>query len=313
MNDLRCLIISSSIDYSTDLICIQLEKQHISYLRINRDQFDKFQITLSVYELILRVKFGEKEYIYRNSDRNSIYFRAPVFIRTMNKKYSLDEQVYKSQWSAFMRNLIVFDRVKWVNNPVNTYRAENKVFQLAKAKENGLMIPDTKVANCCFDIVPDNKYIVKSIDTALFNNDDIEMFMYTSRLSGNEIMNSNLSLAPVFIQDYIENKTDIRVTYISGKVFPVKITSGGGGIDCDWRKKKKDDLEYEMCALPDEIIVKLTNLMKSLNLEFGGVDLIKSGKNYYFIEVNPTGEWGWLQSNIDVPIDEEITRALVTL
>ena len=128
MNDLRCLIISSSIDYSTDLICIQLEKQHISYLRINRDQFDKFQITLSVYELILRIKLGEKEYIYRNSDRNSIYFRAPVFIRTMNKKYSLDDQVYKSQWSAFMRNLIVFDRVKWINNPVNTYRAENKVF-----------------------------------------------------------------------------------------------------------------------------------------------------------------------------------------
>ena len=34
--------------------------------------------------------------------------------------------------------------------------------------------------------------------------------------------------------------------------------------------------------------------MKSLRLNFGAIDLIKQDNKYFFIEINPTGEWGWL-------------------
>ena len=45
--------------------------------------------------------------------------------------------------------------------------------------------------------------------------------------------------------------------------------------------------------------------MKKLNLSFGGIDLALVEKKYYFIEINPTGEWGWLVSN-SCPIDKTI-------
>ena len=311
MNRLQCLIISSSIDYSTDLVCIQLEKQHVPYLRINRDQFEKFQIRLDINKCVLEIEINYKVYTFKNNTENSIYFRAPTFLRTLNKKYSLDEQVYKSQWNAFIRNLIIFDNVKWINNPVNTYRAENKMFQLSKAMEMGLLIPDTKVVNCVKNIKPEKEYVIKSIDTALFNENDVEMFVYSNVLSGKKIQESELALAPVFIQEYLNKKTDIRVTYIAGKTYPVKILADGNRIECDWRRKKKDSLSYVECEIPEDVNRKIIKLMNYFKLEFGGIDLIERNGMYYFLEVNPTGEWGWIQSNTKVAIDQEIVQALM--
>ena len=50
--------------------------------------------------------------------------------------------------------------------------------------------------------------------------------------------------------------------------------------------------------------------MKNLNLSFGGVDLAFSKGKYYFIEVNPTGEWGWLVKTTGYEIDKEIVNWL---
>jgi hypothetical protein len=32
---------------------------------------------------------------------------------------------------------------------------------------------------------------------------------------------------------------------------------------------------------------------------------------YHFLEVNPAGEWGWLERDLDLPIADAIARALV--
>lgn len=311
MNNIRVLIVSSSIDYSTDLICIELENRKIPYFRLNRDQFRLFNISLNIDNLIMQMEIGNKVYTFKNKYGNAIYFRAPVFLRTLNKKCSLDEQVYKSQWNAFIRNLIIFDKVNWINNPVYTYRAENKMYQLAKAAEIGLCIPKTVASNVCQKLIENKKYIVKSIDTAIFNEKDTEMFMYSTVLTGREIMESDLSLAPVFIQEYLGNKVDIRVTYISGKIYPVKILSNKKGIDGDWRRLDKEDLQYIPCRIPKETEQLLCQLMNILKLEFGGIDLIESDNRLYFIEVNPTGEWGWLQTTASIKINRAIVDSLL--
>ena len=41
--------------------------------------------------------------------------------------------------------------------------------------------------------------------------------------------------------------------------------------------------------------------------------MIKSNEDgqYYFLEVNPTGEWGMLQRDLDLPIAENIAETLI--
>ncbi len=307
MNEVEHLIVSSSNDYTSDYIAIELEKRGAKFIRINYNQLSEIQYAYSVNDGGLKVIFNEDdEFFLPKSKIKSVFFRAPVFIRS-NKTYLVEDQLKRSQSSAFVRNLIVFDKAKWINHPVSIYKSENKLYQLEIAKKYGLKIPVTYVANCFLENLDKNKsYAVKSLDTALFFDGKQEYFTYTSIMSGSELTKSSLTDAPIILQDYIEDKIDIRATYIAGKVFPVTITNNGKKIEGDWRKTPKENLVYLPCKLPKELTETLVRYMGDLALNFGGIDLAFSRGDYYFIEVNPTGEWGWLVNTAKFPIAETI-------
>lgn len=310
MNKIEYLILSSSIDFSTDLICYELHKRNKRFLRLNRDYFRKYEILYSLQESTMFVKIDEMEYSISNDTIKGIYFRAPVFLRS-HKKYNLNEQLYRSQWSSFIRNLISFDKAKWINHPVSTYQAENKMYQLKCAKEIGLNVPKTYIGNVLPQQISScTNYIVKSLDTALFYNDSQELFTYSSIVNGEEFLDANIKDAPIILQECLEDKQDLRVTVVGDKLFSISITNKGKNIYGDWRKISKNDLVYKETNLPEDIATKILKLMKQLGLVFGGVDLAVMDNKYYFIEVNPTGEWGWLSSGSDIPVDKAIVDEL---
>ncbi|MBR1532649.1 MAG: hypothetical protein IJ643_11390 [Eubacterium sp.] len=311
MNDIEYLIISSSVDYSTDLICIELHERKKKYIRLNRDKFGEYDIIFSLQDREMTIKMEDDYYIVKNDNLKGILFRAPVFLRS-HKKYDINEQLYRSQWSSFIRNLVVFEKAKWINHPVNTYYAENKLYQLQCAQNVGLLTPKSFVGNVLpKDISPVKKYIVKSLDTALFYDESKEYFTYSSVVSGQELLESNIKDAPIILQEFLEDKLDIRVTVIGNKQFPVGITKNGENIYGDWRKNSKDNLQYNIESLPDDISIKIIRLMKKLGLSFGGLDLALSKGRYYFIEVNPTGEWSWLSQYSTIPLEKAIVNELV--
>lgn len=157
----------------------------------------------------------------------------------------------------------------------------------------------------------DKKYIVKSLDTALFYDmeNNKEMFTYSNVVSGSELNEYDLTSAPIFIQEFLNPKIDCRVTYVQGKLFPVKILQNGKGLYGDWRMRK-EELEYIPFQLPTYVENAIHKLMKKLELNFGGIDLAIVSGEYYFIEVNPTGEWGWLEVKTGTNISKTIKRAL---
>ncbi len=36
-------------------------------------------------------------------------------------------------------------------------------------------------------------------------------------------------------------------------------------------------------------------LVRALNLRFGAIDLVRCDGKVWFLEINPTGEWAWLE------------------
>lgn len=306
MNSVDYLIISSTIDYATDFICIELEKRNKVYLRVNRDQFSNYKICFDFLDESMTIVINKRTYVIKNSTLRAVYFRAPVFYRESGKSLTLEEQLYRSQWSSFVRNLIIFDKAKWINHPVSTYRAENKMLQLKVAKEVGLVIPDTIVSNDNNITLKTGKYVIKALDTPFFHEKGDELFTYTTEISSEEFNDIELSQAPVFIQTCLENKIDIRVTVIGNSLFAVKILEDDKGIKGDWRKTKKENLTYIPIELPEDIKIKIKEYMKKMDLSFGGMDLALCMDKYYFIEVNPTGEWSWLMKSTGYKLDEEI-------
>lgn len=98
------------------------------------------------------------------------------------------------------------------------------------------------------------------------------------------------------MQRALEEKTDLRVTVVGKEVFAVRILSKNSGISGDWRVVPKAELEFHDTVLSSSLIKKCQLLTNRLGLSFAAIDLIETPQGIFFIELNPTGEWGWLST-----------------
>ncbi len=307
------LIVSNKHDYSTDYISFQLKKLKVPYLRLNRDQFSEFNISLIPTEQKLIGKSHSFSFEINANSLKSIYFRAPIYLRDIYQPdLTPDEQLSRSQWASFIRGLTVFDDVLWVNHPQATYKAEIKPYQLYVARKIGFNVPDTIVTNTNYhlnDLNKKNNLIVKTLDPAILRIGEREAFIYSNLEEIEEILKANLSSAPVILQEALIPKIDLRVTVIDKTIFAVDIKKNGRGINKDWRLEK-NNIEYNKIELPNSLEKKCIKLVKELDLKFGAIDLVVHDDQHYFLEINPTGEWAWLMENTKLKIDKEITKLL---
>lgn len=303
----RVLVLASLYDFSADLVALQLEQSDAPYLRLNREQFKDHRITLDpvIPELVVDGPSGMHRL---GPNFGSVWFRQPVFLRnTPPGPLSLDSQLERSQWMAFLRALSVFRGARWMNDPAATYLAESKPYQLAVAARCGFAVPKTVATNdgsCLARLFPGN-LVVKSLDTVLLREGDDCLFTYTAIREGSALAEEDLSAVPLLAQRYLRRKTDLRVTVIGDDIFAVRILSDGKGVSGDWRLVPRDELEYEDIVLDRDTSERCRLLTKNLGLSFAAIDLVESDGGMYFLEANPTGEWGWLMAD-SRPLDRVI-------
>jgi len=142
VNNVDILIISNSLDFTSDYVCLELDNRNAKYLRLNRNQFDKYKVVCDVGAGNITVEMDGKRYCINQTCLKAIYYRAPIYLRDIYKP-GLDEreQLFRTQWTAFIRNLSIFEDVIWMNNPVATFKAENKILQLKYACNVGFLCP----------------------------------------------------------------------------------------------------------------------------------------------------------------------------
>lgn len=306
------LIISNRYDYATDHVTSYLSEIGASYLRLNRDQLSNLSISIIPDEKILYGETKNFEFKISPSSLKSIYFRAPTFLRNnydLNK--SPENYFFNNQWASFIRSLIIFEDILWVNHPQSTYSAEIKPYQLYKAREMGFKIPHTIITNSNdqANLFNENKLAIKTLDPMKLNIKGKEAFIFTNIIKNEDLVNEDISTAPVILQNALVPKVDIRATVVGDTVFAVSIKKEGKGINTDWRFE--EGVQYEEIELPKDILEKCVKFTKELGLKFGGIDLALYDENYYFIEINPTGQWAWLMKHTNYEIDKEIGKLLI--
>lgn len=309
----QVLILSSLYDFSTDLVALLLQEAGVPCVRLNREQLAEYRLTLDPLTPELTI-YGPSGTYNIGQDLVSVWFRQPVFLRnTPSAPLSPVEQLERSQWMAFLRGLCVFQNAAWMNFPPATYIAESKPYQLSIAKDCGFQVPATLATNDANQIretFPDS-LAVKSLDTVLLRDGDYDLFTYTILNPDTELVDEKVKIAPLFAQQALEEKTDLRVTVVGDQVFAVRILSQGFGISGDWRIVPKSKLEYSDVLLSEDIVECCKSLASRLNLSFAAIDLVETPQGIFFVEVNPTGGWGWL-STPQHPIDRAIASWLAT-
>jgi glutathione synthase/RimK-type ligase-like ATP-grasp enzyme len=70
---------------------------------------------------------------------------------------------------------------------------------------------------------------------------------------------------------------------------------------------------YELHQLPQEVESQCVHLTRALGLAFGAIDLILTPQGeYVFLEINPNGQWAWLQQVIpSLPLREALADLLI--
>lgn len=229
---------------------------------------------------------------------------------------------FKIEYESMVSNFYqMVSQHYWVNSIHSRLSAQSKLKNLKVAAELGLKTPDTIISNAPDKIKEFAESYQDSLLVKPFNSFEIvesnRLFHCVARKISLNDINKNiksLGLAPVFLQNYVEKKFELRVTIVGESVFTVAIFSQLHplGIE-DWRCAPLNELKYEVYKLPESIEKALIEFNSFFGLEFSVFDLIvsKDGE-IYFLECNPDGEWYWLEMATGLPISRSLADRLIS-
>lgn len=205
-------------------------------------------------------------------------------------------------------------KAAWVNPPHLDERAHHKPLQLATAAQVGLSVPRTLITNDPEDarqFIAEVGYARTIFKTFLASE---QHWRETRVLKAEELgLLDSVRFAPVIFQEYVAAEADIRVTVTGDQMFATAIRPGPDSYAIDFRMDM-GAATFEPARLPDEVAGKLRSLMQSLGLVYGAADFRRTPDgNHVFLEVNPAGEWLFVEERTGQPITEAMADLLVRL
>ncbi len=307
---MKVLVITSKFDPHVDMVKKHLPEASFAI-------YDPMKL-VSGSEIVYKwngSKFGIIYDGFRLDDCDVVWFRKPIILES--DQLPVDVKYQKYAHGAYKRTAnaiyaLLRDKY-WVSDPWAILRANNKLLQQEVAHEKGLLIPDTLVTNSPVEaqkFLEEHKIIVmKPLGAETINDGGVEKTLYATQISVDKPVDfSGLGLAPTIFQQNLVGMLDLRVTVVGNKVYACEIHKKGSlKFGSDWRAGVlTPELEFvEHKDFPNELGAKCITVVKALGLKFGAFDFMldKDGK-YWFLEVNPNGQWGFVELEAGIPISE---------
>lgn len=229
------------------------------------------------------------------------------------------EMCVRESTAALYGFLDYFHSVRWINNPQRNTDAENKLRQLRVAADVGLNIPRTLTTNDAgqaraFFRELGGNMVAKLLRPLSISMSAPSVFVYTSDVREEDLAEAEmLRHSPMVFQERIPKAIELRIAYVDGKCFTGAIDASHSATgQTDWRLSGPQECRWFEAEIPEEIASRLGILMRELDLIYGAIDLIRTPDGeHVFLEVNPGGEWGMLERDLDLPISEALADALL--
>lgn len=313
------LLVTNKRDITMDYIVVELKKRGIKYLRLNTEDLPRSYCSMSDSSF-MDWSISINGNTIKGTDVKAAYFRRPgnPEVPASITDPGIADYI-QGEWNSFLKSLYSRLDSFWFCSPTNIILAEDKPKQLVVAKRLGFNIPESTITNSFEEIKRcSNSFqmIAKPLRQALFINNDAESIIFTNRLGQlDEADSSSLSLVPIIVQHEIIKKFDVRVTVVGKRVFSVAIYSQSHKeTEVDWRKGSRIDLKHKPLELPTSLSSKCIDLVESLNLRFGAIDLICDEDDvFWFLEINPNGQWAWIENQTGLPIASSIVDELMRI
>jgi glutathione synthase/RimK-type ligase-like ATP-grasp enzyme len=313
MNEVAVLIVSTKVDLATDAVVQRLTDRDVPCYRLNTEDYP-FQNTLAYYPVEMN---GSDHWLLCNGEPvrspTSIWYRR---LRAPSTPDGMDEGIAtfcRQEARAAIVGGIIGRQTRWMSHPSAIWEAEYKPYQLQLAASLGLTIPRTVVTNdpgavrSAFHEFGD--LIVKPTRSGHVIKDGAEYAVYTSRLLAEHLDElESARWSPSIYQALIPKKYDIRVTVVGDRCFAAAIDSPSDpAAHIDWRQTENPALPHYPHKLPGTLAASLRQLMEALRLTFGAIDLVETPEGeYVFLEVNPNGQWLWVDDMLNLGISDAV-------
>ncbi|GEN08097.1 ATP-GRASP peptide maturase, grasp-with-spasm system [Myxococcus fulvus] len=314
------LLLSSSDDVNLDHVIDWLKFHRHEHLRLNADDLMEEPLHLSLHpaQLTFRRKAVDLDSVgivwlrkFGNFHRSRYHARAATRLR----RDSL-VQLQREHASILSALTALLDDKRWLTHPSRV--RVNKLDMLLRARQCGMSTPETHVLNRKDDLarlLAQGEYISKSIYEPLFLKEPDGLYsMFTRAIEPEEARRVGEHFFPSLVQRKVDKEYELRVFYLDGECHAMAIfsqKSEGTALDfrkIDWTRPTRT-VPY---ALPERLESAIQRFMRSLGLNCGSLDIIKSTDgDYYFLEVNPTGQFGMVSYPCNYSLYEKIAQYLI--
>lgn len=247
------------------------------------------------------------------SECNVIWWRRPQPFSLHDDMHDPHDRsfAYAEVYSTFSGLWLSLD-VHWINHPTRDEEASRKVYQLKVAKDTGFRIPETCITNSPSTAKHfiENQGVSGTIYKAF--SATREAWRETRLLKSDEVkLIDNVKFAPVIFQEYIEAEVDLRITVVDEDVFAAAIHSQETEYRVDFRMTM-DEAQVKPFDLPEDVIEKLLAYTRRLGLVYGAIDMrLTPEGEYVFLEINPSGQWLFIQERTNLPITEAMVSHML--
>jgi glutathione synthase/RimK-type ligase-like ATP-grasp enzyme len=320
------LILTHDYDPEVTFVTIKLRSRGIGCVRLNTNDIAneqlrvRYRFTPESAKADIEFTIGQQELdpsrisavLLRQFDLKEVNFWGNELVRAFSYQ----------QWAYAFQTLQSNLACEWISNPDATIQSSDRIRQLSSAEKIGFDVPPTLITNDSataksFYRLHDGNVILKALHSHSVMVGNKLYSAYSRTINDSELakLDEGLAGAPCILQRRLAKKSELRVTVIGEEVFAAELGSNflqeGDAIDIHHYLDANNFPIEKVDNLPDKILDGCINLIRSLGLKYGAIDFAvdKNSNQPIFLEINPTGEWYWIESKTG----QEMTKAIVDL
>ncbi len=211
--------------------------------------------------------------------------------------------------------------IAWMPAPRHVLRwAQRKATQLRIAGQLDFELPPTLISNDPADVLAfyqqhNGQVVSKLAGFTHVPEIDRAFARYTEVISTRDIGYADgIRFCPMIFQAYVPKRVELRVTVVGTDVFTAEIASQATHhTRHDWRHYDPTATPISQHVLPLDVTERCIELVGHLGLRYGAIDLVLTPDGrYVFLEINPNGQYLWIEDATGLPISDAICDLLAS-
>jgi hypothetical protein len=308
-------------DDHTDPVIGAIQERGTDVFRLDVDRLSSGEAEIEINASCngFQAELMQGGYRCNTDDITSVWYRRPNQFSFPIQDVGQIEFAKKELQSILEGLWLCLQHCRWLNTPWAMQQAKLKVNQLRIAIQLGMTIPDTLITNRPERVVEfvelHGDVIYKAASQPQIEKQGQLLNLPTSLLDDSHLANIGLiRVTPGIFQPFLEKAYEVRVTVVGEDIFAAKLWNAEHPQDVvDWRPPEEfRELTHEAIVLPNEIAYFCHDLLDHFGLQYATCDFVVNGNDEYtFLEINPNGQWLWIERFLDLPISAAIANLLV--